>query len=673
MVVAGLCSGIYYGNLRLEPDLKTADLLMLDQSQGTLSGNFTGEYRALKNERISLYFSNALFNTASQTIAFPGRIYCLIKQTDLIPEPEQLYAASGTFRYSPGQTQPIFYAQNLKHLGQRNLLSSIGGKLQRKLRDSLNMVLPRRHAAIVTGFLLGDTSNLERADRKLFRETGISHLLAVSGQHIMVLSVVLAACLHWLCIPPVSRSIIIALFLILYSFATTGSASIVRALVMYITAAIAFHSESFPSPIRIVSIAALLILLYDPNYILSAGFILSFTAVAAIIILRPMFEYYLRLIKLPRIICRYLSVTFAANIGIAPIAAMLFGTFAGAALFVNPLVIWVFSIILPISFLVGLTAAVSPEYGLFLAPGLSLPLDGLLYFLESAHAVPGTFIKLGYVPGLLTALAYAALLLWNGIWNRKVIAAAVHPKEQQKMQIKVSKTAAPEEVSIRKPQLSSSAGSKAYSSIDRFSPDFAGVAGDSANLFKSPELIRSLDAIMISTKRRSLKESRKKYDFPVQLLCLENQNLFHQLSDIDERVAANESYRIIQAQVYLLSLVGREILNRISAHLHPPPDPAEIGIDFVVRDRFLAIAVIASKLLSSSLLTRTGSEELMMLMSRCRSLFSRGHKQLGRMLESQSDEVIQQHFSLRRDLLAWCIEFMEFDTKHKQKGIKDLQ
>ncbi|MFZ5952046.1 MAG: ComEC/Rec2 family competence protein [Candidatus Rifleibacteriota bacterium] len=658
-------SGVYYGNLRISPAVDSGELRLFNESEGTMTGVFSGEYKIFRSGRVSLRLRNCTFNTASQTIAIPGRIPCRIKSTDLIPEPEQVYRLRGKLQFSTGQRYPGFSATTIEHVSNRSPLHEVGGKLQRKLRDGLNTVLPTRHATVVGGLLLGDTSQIRVEDRALFRETGVSHLLAVSGQHLMVLSMVIAAILHLVRVPPVSRSILISAFLIVYAFATSGSPSIVRALIMYISVAFVLHFESAPSSIRPLSIAALLILFYDPSQVAEPSFILSFSAVAGIVLLRPMFEDYLQRLHLPLILARYLAVTFAANLAVIPFSSYLFGGFSVVAMLVNPAIIWVFSIILPASFIIGAVSAVSGSTGLFLAPGLSLPLDGLLSFLEWARSMPGGFYQTGTVPGFMVSLAYGTLLLWAGLWNRRLILS--HSLKAEPVRIVISSEKSNEESEIRTPTAKTPHESSRYTAgPERQAP---GINRESANVFKDGAAIRNIDGYLLSCRRRSLKGFNQSFDqdLDLQMLSIENQNLYHQLVDLDRQVLVNEEFRLIQAQIFLLALAGSELLGRISAHLYPEPDPAEFSLDLVVKDRYLAVAILGDRLLSSSLLTRTGSQNLLLILSRGQTLFSRGRGQLQRMLKQNDEEILEQHFSLRRDLLAWCREFIEYDIEWRRR------
>jgi ComEC/Rec2-related protein len=658
LIAAAFFAGMYYGTLRIRPEVEPKEIQLFHKSKGQLQGILNGEFKRYKSGSVSFYLRDCKFFTASQTIIMPEKIYCRVQSSNILPEPEQYYLLNGTFKFDPTNNRPSFQATLLTHVPGRNELSSLGGKIQRQLRDGLNMVLPTRHSAAVTGFILGDTSFINHKDRQLFRQTGVSHLLAVSGQHIMLLSFIIAALLHWLKIPPVSRSILTALFLIIYALTTTGSASVLRALIMFLATATIFHLESFPSPIRPLSLAALILLIYDPAYITNAAFVLSFVAVSGIILLRPMLEYYLAKLRIPRIIGRYLSITFAANIAIMPVAAHFFSSLSIIAFLVNPLITWLFAIILPLGFAIGSIAAISPEYGLFLAPGLSLSLDGLFTILEHATAIPGGYIYTGNISGFLTSLIYIGLLMVYGYWNKKIVFAKLKTDDNK---------AQPKAKPVRQAGLAEkpTATQNYKASFNQNIEPKQKV--ESRNLFLNRKIVSEIDAIMLSCRRRSLKNLPDNIpEFPLDLLSLENQNLFYQLVDLDLEILQKEPYRLIQAQIYLMSFSGNIILNRISSHLNPPLEPSDISIDMVVKNRFVASAILGNKVVNSSLINRTQNQNFILLLNRGQSLFYRGKNQLKSMIEKQNQELIDQHFSLRRDMLKWCIEFIEFDQKTRK-------
>lgn len=668
LCIGALASGLFYGNLRIV-NHDPGDFLKLDGTMGTLTGSFTGDYNAQKSGGVSFKLSKVTYEFDEQMVSIPGQIRCQVAQTEILPEPEQTYSLTGKFiSPEPGRI-PAFRSQSMTPVANHAYAHKLAGKFQRQIRIGLNSVLPKNHAAILNGFILGDTSQISSEDRRLFRETGISHLLAVSGQHVMIVIMLLAAILHWLKIPPLSRSVLIVVILTAYAMTTAGSPSVWRALTMYFCVAAVLHLEAFPSPIRPVATACLLLLLYDPAMIFSAAFQLSFIAVLSIVLLRPPIEHLLLRMHLPDFLSRYLAVTFAANLGTMPMTAYLFGTVSASALLVNPLILWSFCYILPVAFLTAALSVIWPASAIIVAPGLSLFLDGLMSFLQKFNAIPGSFFYVGNLSGITIVTAYSLMLFVAARFNQRQVMELAGLQSENT----AATPAAGAKTFIKKPRFGNHENQKQVTEAYP-KPEISELRLQ--NIFRSEQFVRQIDAMMLGCKRRPLKNSNgnSTLQFPVNLLNLDNQNLFYQLIDLDRNVLKVEPERLLQAHVFLLALVGGEILNRISFHLNPPPSPNEIRIEMIVRDRYLATAVLTDSLLNSALLTRASDEGLMLIVSRVQTVFSRARNQLERILGQQKiEESMEQHLLLRHDLLIWCREFMEYDLEMRRRQNSNLR
>ncbi len=652
--LAAFLAAAFYGNLRAEPEANFSHFLSLDKVRGQLSGQFKGEFRLSRSGSIRFKLLDATFSADDQNVKVPGLVECIVKTPDLFPEPEQQYTLEGIFSVTQPGRAPSFNAEHIRSATAGPGLSGLAGRVQRKLRDGLNTVLPHIHAGIVTGFIIGDTSQITQTEKILFRETGISHLLAVSGQHIMVIIVCLAAILHWLKVPPLSRSIMTALFLIFYAMTTTGSPSVWRALIMYLCVAVILHTEAFPSPVRPVSIAALILLLYRPALIFNAAFQLSFTAVLSIVFLREPIERLFRRFYFPETFSRYMAVTLAASFGTIPMTAMLVGTVSASSLLVNPMIIWSFSYILPVAFITAALSIFWPGASIIVAPGLSLVLDGLLALLGKAQTIPGQYFYVGNLPGFVIAGLYGVMLFLAATSNRRHL-------DEKLAQIAVTDTSlsAADTEKIPVQRLVESGQKQAVP---------AAVKTD-RHPFRHAPTLTAMDEMLCECGLRPLKNLKadEKTLIPLQNLSLDSQNLYHRMTDLDRKTFIAEPERLLQSHIFLMALTGNEILNRISTHLDPPPIPGEIRIGQPVKDRSLAAAVLAENLLHSSILTRARSDDFMMLISRGQGIFARARRQLERILENLNfEESIEQHFALRHDMLTWCNEFINYDINSRQ-------
>jgi competence protein ComEC len=103
--------------------------------------------------------------------------------------------------------------------------------LRVKLEDNIRRMLPPDEAALLIGVLLGYDKGLPADARDAFRETGTSHILAVSGFNISILVALVAAFFRRL-IPRLWSLLPVAVVILLFSLMVGGQASVVRAAVM---------------------------------------------------------------------------------------------------------------------------------------------------------------------------------------------------------------------------------------------------------------------------------------------------------------------------------------------------------------------------------------------------------------------------------------------------------
>ncbi|HWQ06942.1 MAG TPA: ComEC/Rec2 family competence protein [Feifaniaceae bacterium] len=136
------------------------------------------------------------------------------------------------------------------------------------------------------GMLLGDVTDIDDEMLTAFRDTGIAHLLSVSGLHVSLLAAAFSLLFRrnaWV------RFFAVALFLLLYSALTAFSPPVVRSAIMLLVALLAFPLRRRLDTLSSLCTAFVLILLYNPYALWNAGFQLSFVAVYSMILLAPLF------------------------------------------------------------------------------------------------------------------------------------------------------------------------------------------------------------------------------------------------------------------------------------------------------------------------------------------------------------------------------------------------
>lgn len=214
------------------------------------------------------------------------------------------------------------------------------------VQSSLDRFLPDSGSrAILRALLLGDRRQLDSDTRDRFARMGLLHLLAVSGLHVMVVGMIL----YHLLGPFLSRlrlswrtvdilRVSCTVFLLAgYMLLTGCSASVVRAVVM---ASLMLSATSLQRPARSLNslgVAVCVLLAVAPTHLFEAGFQLSVSAVAGILLLVPLLAAWIPVpsSRLGEYIHSGASVTVAATIGTLPVALYHFGQVGLGGLVLN--------------------------------------------------------------------------------------------------------------------------------------------------------------------------------------------------------------------------------------------------------------------------------------------------------------------------------------------------
>ncbi|MCU1345552.1 MAG: comEC [Acidimicrobiia bacterium] len=181
-------------------------------------------------------------------------------------------------------------------------------------------VMPATERALFLGLAVGDDRAEPPALVTDFRDSGLSHLTAVSGENVAFVLAVCAPFLKRLGLR--SRFVITLLIVGWFAALTRFEPSVLRAAAMTALAATSAYTARPASGIRLLALATTALLLIDPLLVHSIGFGLSVGASAGIVLLSGPLQ---RWMPGPGWITSPLSVTVAAQIGVAPLSIAAFG------------------------------------------------------------------------------------------------------------------------------------------------------------------------------------------------------------------------------------------------------------------------------------------------------------------------------------------------------------
>lgn len=145
-------------------------------------------------------------------------------------------------------------------------------------------------APLVNALLTGDRSSLDSSIMNSFRDSGASHILALSGLHLgIIYGILLKVTSIFGKHPTVKavRSLIIILLCGIYTLATGASPSLVRAFLFILVNETARLTHRSNNPLRVYCAALFIQTAINPQVISSTGFQLSYLAMAGIFLLYP--------------------------------------------------------------------------------------------------------------------------------------------------------------------------------------------------------------------------------------------------------------------------------------------------------------------------------------------------------------------------------------------------
>jgi competence protein ComEC len=286
--------------------------------------------------RVTVFASAAEFadTAAGQQMTFPARI--------ARPHRRDLTVATLTAAGTPqrGRAPPVH---------------AVAAAVRDEFAAAAAQVLPAPPAAMLPALVLGDTSAVTEAGVAEFRAAGLTHLTAVSGANVTIVcgAVLLSAGLFG---PRVAVGLA-ALGLIAFVIVVQPTASVLRAAVMGGIALLGMLIARRRQAVPALSASVLLLLTAAPHLAVDAGFALSVSATAALVLLAPGWSARLTSRGWPKPLADAVCVAAAAQLVTAPLVAGLSGQLSLIAILANVLVA---PVIAPITVLGTAAAALTP-------------------------------------------------------------------------------------------------------------------------------------------------------------------------------------------------------------------------------------------------------------------------------------------------------------------------
>lgn len=286
----------------------------------------------------------------------------------------------------------------------------------RRCRDRLKAHIERlfdHRAALFLGIMLGDKTEIEDDLISAMRVTGVVHILTVSGLHLSLIAGVIKRMMKKLGMRSGTSLWMMTVMLAVFTGLTGGAAGTVRAMIMSVYRECAIFRGKRYDPLTALSVAALLMTIVRPLWVLDVSFQFSFFVVLGIQLCAHRLSAWMgKRIAWPRLLCRVpdaVSVSACAQFAALPMQMLLYGYIPTCSLLMNLLGGLVVPVLLLGGWACALIGAVCFPAGRLFAGALGAVAEVFEWMNRSAAALPYSVVRVP-APYGISVLIFAAVL-----------------------------------------------------------------------------------------------------------------------------------------------------------------------------------------------------------------------------------------------------------------------
>lgn len=311
--------------------------------------------------------------------------------------------------------QGIVIADNVKIL-KAKYKNNLIYQIQKKIKAIIKEKLPDETGNLLLAILVGDKKDLSEQIQINFKNSNLSHMLAVSGAHVSYIIVGLTYITQNSIMGKRKGRVFCIFFLIIFMAITNFTPSVTRACIMAILTLVSEILYKKADIYTNISISALIILLYNPYSLLDLGFKLSFGGTIGIVIFMRFIKKKQEEPKLLNYIKQMALVSICANIIIIPIIMNNFNTVSLTFLVSNILASPILAIIVIVGFSIIIISIISHSLSNLLVFWLNPILNLLIKISSFCSKLP--FAKILVVtPYIFNIIFYYTIILYLVNYN----------------------------------------------------------------------------------------------------------------------------------------------------------------------------------------------------------------------------------------------------------------
>jgi competence protein ComEC len=289
-----------------------------------------------------------LAKVPSEEIVSYGDRICLRGYLDLPPEEEDF-----NYRLFLERKDIYVYMPNadleVLETGQGNFALQAIFDLRANALDRIYVLWPDPEASLLAGILLGVESGISDQVQKAFRDTGTTHIIAISGFNITIVAGLFSRLLSKM-LNKRQAALAAVLGISLYTLLVGADPAVVRAAVMGGLSIFAGQIGRRQHGLNAAALASLIMMLFNPKLPWDISFQLSLSATLGLILYAdPLANWFLGLSsgvlpleiaqKLTRAVSEYILFTLAAQLTTLPVMIYHFHRFSISTFLTNPAIL----------------------------------------------------------------------------------------------------------------------------------------------------------------------------------------------------------------------------------------------------------------------------------------------------------------------------------------------
>lgn len=290
-----------------EKEYKTKYILKID----TINSN-----KKYKNTKVILYAKKG-----KETLKYGDKIE-LVGNFKLAQERRNPGGFDYRFYLKTKKIYGIVTTKNTKRLKENNvnIISMIANKTANVIKNQSKKLLKNKEACLLIGLLIGDTDEIDEETKEDFRNSNLTHMLAVSGLHVSYVLLGVNYIITKVKIHKKLSKIIVMLLILFFILVTGATPSVLRAGTMTIYLIIGGIFYRRISVFSSLNLSLLVIIIMNPYCLFDVGLQLSYAGTIGIVYLYPIIKekIYNK--------ANSILITISANIVIIPIMLYNFNT-----------------------------------------------------------------------------------------------------------------------------------------------------------------------------------------------------------------------------------------------------------------------------------------------------------------------------------------------------------